>query len=76
MKDKIIDRMIGEKLKNYRLINDMTLEEVGDRIGYTKTGYRLFEIGERSIPIPVLIKVCKIYNVDYKDFLDDIAKKI
>ncbi len=60
---------VGSKLKEFRLRNKLTLEEVGKRIGKTKKQVQFYEMGQTKLYLPTIIKLCNIYNVDYMKFI-------
>lgn len=60
-------KLIGEKLRNYRKINNMTLEELGTKIGKTKATIGKYETGEIIIDIVTLLEICNIFNIDFND---------
>lgn len=56
---------IGKKLREYRKINNMTLEELGNRIGKTKATIGKYETGEIIIDVITLLEICNIFNIDF-----------
>ena len=56
-------REFGIRLRNARLSAGMTLEELGNNIGYTKSGICKCERGQRDMPIPKMKEIAKILGV-------------
>ena len=54
----------GDKIKNLRIQNNMTLEEVGDRIGVSKqTLYKYENNIIRNIPSDKIEGLAKVFNI-------------
>ena len=70
------DRWVGRRLKEYRLLNNLTLEEVGLKIGKTKKQVQNYELGASRLYLPQLIELCIIYNIDYKAFINESIKQL
>ncbi|MBQ2658352.1 MAG: helix-turn-helix transcriptional regulator [Erysipelotrichaceae bacterium] len=71
------DKLIGEALKEARLNKNYSLADVANKIpGISRSSIYKFETCDRSISVDNLIRVCKVLDVDYKQLMDDIAKKI
>lgn len=71
------DKIIGDALKKARLLKDYSLADVADKIpGISRSSIHKFETGQKSISIDNLVRVCRVLDIDYKDLLDDLAKKI
>lgn len=68
---KIYDIWVGKKFKNYRLQRDMTLEQVGERIGKTKKQVQNYENGVSRIHVDLFMRLCDIYGIDVNDFMHD-----
>ncbi|MGN1124046.1 MAG: helix-turn-helix domain-containing protein [Eubacterium sp.] len=52
-----------KNIKDLRVDNDMTQQEVADYLGTSQTMYARYERGANELPIRHLIKLCKLYNV-------------
>lgn len=63
----------GKKLKELRKQNRLTQQQLGDRIGVTKSVISFYELQERSPSPEVLIKLAGVFHVS-ADFLLGIDK--
>ena len=61
---------IGRKIREIRLRNRMTLEQVGKSTGFTKSYLSMVESGKKSPPIASLSKVAKALGVDIAAFFE------
>lgn len=66
-----------KKLKELRIKNNMSLVEIANSIGISKTFYFQIENGQRRLLYENAVKIAKIFNVkpDYL-FYDDTLKNI
>ena len=64
---------IGKKLKELRKSNNLTQQQLAERIGVAKSIIRYYENGERCPSYDVLIKITRIFHVT-SDYLLDIHK--
>ena len=62
---------IQEKLKMYRKLNKMTLEDVAKILGISKTTVQRYESGQiQNISVETLIQLAEIYNVSAIELLN------
>ncbi len=61
---------IGRKIREIRLRNRMTLEQVGKGTGFTKSYLSMVESGKKSPPIASLSKIAKALGVDIAAFFE------
>jgi len=59
--------VIYPRIRDLREDHDWTQTEVARMLNMTQAGYAKYELGQREIPIPILIKLANIYNtsIDY-----------
>ena len=62
---------IGEKIKNLRILNDLTQEELADRTELTKGYISQLENGLTSPSIATLIDILSALGTNLKEFFDD-----
>ena len=55
--------MFFKRLKDLREDNDLKQESIAIFLNITRQQYGLYETGKRTIPIDLLIKLSKFYNV-------------
>lgn len=70
---KTTEEMIGQELKRLRLQNDLTLEEVGNKIGKTKKTVQLYETGKITISVSVLKQITEnVFGIKIGTFLNSV----
>ena len=52
-----------QKMKEIRLDNDNTQEQVAYVLKITRQQYQLYESNKRQIPVDLLVKFCKHYRI-------------
>ncbi len=52
-----------ERMRGLRQDHDLTQKQIADKLGVAQNSYCQYESGLRSIPIEMLIKLCKFYDV-------------
>lgn len=77
-KNEMINKMLGEVIREARLRKGYSMQDVADRISSESNRARIckYENGSRTMPIDVFIKICTFLEIDYKKVLADVAKKI
>lgn len=63
-------RLIGIRLRNARDGLGLTIEEVGERVGLSATGYGHYERGTRLPPVDQLIKLTRVLDTSINYLLD------
>ncbi|MBE6012822.1 helix-turn-helix domain-containing protein [Anaeropeptidivorans aminofermentans] len=68
--------MYFKRIADLRIDNDMTQQQIADILGCNRQVYARYERGLREIPISMLIKLAKHYNVsiDYILGITDIKE--
>lgn len=74
-KNDLTARKIGAKLRYFRIKNDLTLDEVGSRLGMSASALSYYESGKRNPSPDTILQLCKLYNVTsvaafYGDFAE------
>lgn len=59
----------NDRLRELREDNDLKQREVAEVLGINQQVYSRYELGIRSLPIELLIKLCKFYNVSSDSIL-------
>lgn len=54
--------LIGERLKNYRLMLHITQKDLADRLGVAVSTVSMYETGERAPSDSVKIKIANIFG--------------
>lgn len=60
---------LGQLLKNYRKINQLTQQQVADALNINRTTYTYYETGKTEPSIDTLHKLIKIFGITYDDLL-------
>ena len=63
-----------ERIHDLREDNDFTQNTVATYLGIAQTTYSQYEFGKRSLPIELVIELCKFYNVS-ADYLLGLTNK-
>lgn len=61
---------IGQKIRQIRLQNKLTLKKVAERTGFTKSYLSMVELGKKSPPIATLSKIAQALDVDIAAFFE------
>ena len=69
MDTEIFYKNLGQKLKKYRKDNGYTQEQLGEKLGITKSAIVNYETGIRKIPFDVLATLCDLYKVRIDDLV-------
>ena len=63
---------LGDKIKEIRTSNNLTLQEFADSLGYTSSStINKIEKGVNDIGFTQLIKLCQLYNMDINELVDN-----
>lgn len=68
----------GERLKNERILQNLTQEDMANKLGITRQAYGNYEAGKRDVDSQTLVKLSSILNisVDYLLGLSNLKKSI
>lgn len=61
---------VGKKIKYFRKAKNMSMEELGNAIGKSKTTINRYENNEILIDMLTAIEICNILNIDLNDICD------
>ncbi|MBZ9603151.1 helix-turn-helix domain-containing protein [Phyllobacterium chamaecytisi] len=64
-----LNREIGERLRELRLLADMTQQELGAAIGVSYVQIQKYESGKNRIAVSTLIVMCQALNSGPMDFI-------
>lgn len=65
-----IKNQIGRRLKNLRLENNLSQEEMAELVGMSREHLSCLEHGKNLITIDSLYKIATYFNKNIKDFFD------
>lgn len=71
----IESRVIGNNMKKFRTINNLTQEQIAEYIDVEVNYYSMCERGERQLSIPKLLLVIGYYNITPNDIFPNPNKK-
>lgn len=54
---------VGNNLKIYRKLNNITQKELAKDLNITQSSISEYEKGHKTIPTPILFSICKKYNI-------------
>ena len=61
--------MIGDNIRNYRKINNMSQEELAEKLNVTRQSVSLWESGQTQPSLDNIIALSKIFNISTDDLL-------
>lgn len=61
---------IAQNIKKYRILNDMTQEQLAGLLDLDTQYYSQLERGERNFTIDKLIKLCSIFHIGIEDIIE------
>lgn len=61
---------ISQNIKKYRLLNNMTQEELAGKLYLDTQYYAQLERGERNFTIEKIIQACTIFHVGIEDIIE------
>jgi len=65
----IINKQIGERLKEFREKKGLNQEETAFQAGIDYSYYNQLENGKRNPSIKTLLQICEVLGIDIKDLL-------
>ncbi|NPV89571.1 MAG: helix-turn-helix transcriptional regulator [Firmicutes bacterium] len=76
-KDKNLARkkIMGKRLRGVRVMQNLSLEAVGDKLGKEKSTLSLYETAQRNIDFETLAEYCKLLNIS-ADYILGIVDEI
>ena len=66
-------KKIGNRIRDYRKANNMTIEELGKIIGKTKATVAKYETGEIVIDVVTALEICNALNIDFNDICNVVS---
>lgn len=67
----MLKTFIGPRLRRMRLDQGQTQAQVARALGISTSYVNLLEKNERSVSVPVLLKLFEVYGVDWREIADD-----
>lgn len=67
----MLKTFIGPRLRRLRLDNDQTQAQMAKALGISTSYVNLLEKNERSVSVPVLLKLFEVYGVDWREIAED-----
>lgn len=67
---KNISHSISQNIKKYRLINNMTQEELAGKLNLDTQYYAQLERGERNFTIEKIIHLCSIFHIGVEEIIE------
>jgi len=63
---------IGENIKNLRLLNDMTQEQLGNKVGVTISMISQIERGTKAVTLPLGKQLAEVFGCTIDDLFNDV----
>ena len=67
---KNVSHSISQNIKRYRLINNMTQEELAGKLNLDTQYYSQLERGERNFTIEKIIHLCSIFHIGVEEIIE------
>lgn len=67
---KNIPNSISQNIKKYRIINNMTQEELAGKLNLDTQYYAQLERGERNFTIEKIIQLCSVFHIGIEDIIE------
>lgn len=74
--DKNILRILGKNIKIERIRNDLSQEQLAEKVGVSTRTISLIENGLQHPKLFLIVKISKILNVDINVFLENIPSDV
>ncbi len=65
-----LNSSISQKIKKYRLLNNMTQEQLAEQLSLDAQYYSQLERGERNFTIEKIAALCSIFHIDIEKIID------
>jgi transcriptional regulator with XRE-family HTH domain len=66
----ITHQKLGEMVKRLRRENNMTQEDLADKIQVDRSYMGFIERGERNISLEKIVRICKVLNIKIQDLFN------
>ena len=71
-----IRKVIGQRIKHYRIMKSMTQKELAAELGtVSKTYITNIEAGQKGISLERIVEICEFFNIAVSDLLPIINKE-
>lgn len=67
---KELSSQISKNIKKYRLLNNMTQEDMANELELDTQYYAQLERGERNFTIEKLVRICAIFHIGIEDIIN------
>lgn len=64
---------IGENIKNLRLLNDMTQEQLGNKVGVTISMISQIERGTKAVTLLLGKQIAEVFGCKVDDLFNDVG---
>jgi transcriptional regulator with XRE-family HTH domain len=65
-----ISKHVGEKIRLYRTVRGLTIQELSDRISKCKTTVSKYERGDITVDVETLVEIARVLNIPVEQFMD------
>lgn len=63
-------------LKKLRKQNNLTLQEMANKLGMTINGYKHLEYGFNKLTLPRFKQICTVFNLDYAVAIKEVLRDV
>lgn len=67
--DTSIVTEFGEWLRQTRTVQQKTQQEIAGKLGISQTYYSSIELGIKTVPFPLALRLCAALGLDFNDFV-------
>lgn len=67
---KELSSQISKNIKKYRLLNNMTQEDMANELELDTQYYAQLERGERNFTIEKLVRICTVFRIGIEDIIE------
>lgn len=67
VKDDILRQIMARKLRELRIKNDLSQEDLGSMVGLSRTSLCNLEAGEHGMTPTLVFRLCAVFNCDYAE---------
>lgn len=66
---------LTNNMRMYRESADILQKDIAKKLGVSESGYRSYELGDRRIPVNLLVKLAEIYDVSVDALIGNTPKE-
>ena len=75
MREEDFWNKLTNNMRMYRESADILQKDIAKKLGVSESGYRSYELGDRRIPVNLLVKLAEIYGVSVDALIGNTPKE-